>query len=399
MQPPTIAQVLYVYSEYSTGTGNAMSTKAYHHAREHELAGGNATIVVSDRRRHDYGAGTIVRYSSKRSARREYFTDLERYLDTGFGRLIRVRPFIARFYRDALQAVPGDTDVLIVYNYAGALTRSFCRNFDGLIVLHLGNWVFRSWSRSELRSLFERVDLVVTVSHYLAEMVAAHLGEWPSNLRTVRNGVDLASFSTKDEASTYENRVLAVGNIEPHKGFHNLIAAAHVLAGRRRDFVVQIVGSAGLRPSTSLSAYEQKLRASAEGLEGIVEFMPFVGRRELPSVYRRASIFCMPVEWDEPAGQVVTEAMASGLPVIAPRRGGIPEYLGTAGLYVDPTDPEALAGALDELMSNRRLRSRLGSIARSRACEFTWEASYQQLIEHIYAVRPSLRPSNGEEDR
>src|SRR5215218_5099767 len=76
-----IAQLAYVFSEYSTHTGSAMSTKINAQARAHESLGGRTYVVASDRRDHDYSEGTIVRYSSSRSTRREWFTDTERHLD------------------------------------------------------------------------------------------------------------------------------------------------------------------------------------------------------------------------------------------------------------------------------------------------------------------------------
>ena len=76
-----IAQVSYVFSEYSHATGSAMSTKIHAQARAHEALGGRTYVIVSDRRQHDYAEGTIVRYASSRSTKREWFTDRERTAD------------------------------------------------------------------------------------------------------------------------------------------------------------------------------------------------------------------------------------------------------------------------------------------------------------------------------
>src|SRR5690349_4603420 len=93
-----IAQLAYVFSECSAGTGNAMSTKIHAQARAHEAMGGTTYVVVSDRREHDYAEGTLVRYASTRPPGREWFTDLERRLDAACGLAVGRRPFVARFH-------------------------------------------------------------------------------------------------------------------------------------------------------------------------------------------------------------------------------------------------------------------------------------------------------------
>ena len=381
-----IAQLAYVFSEYSAKTGNAMSTKIRAQARAHEAMGGRTYVVVSDRRRHDYPEGTLVRYASTRSPAREWFTDVERRLDAACGLTLGRRPFVARFHRDALGAVPADAKALVVYNYAGAITHRLARDFDGKIVLHLGNDVFRSWRPAEVRRVIARTHVTVAVSDYLAETVVERLGSRPDNLHVLRNGVDTGCFSPSARPADRQGMpptILFVGNVVPHKGAHNLVAAARVLARTTRNFRVRIVGSSGLRPTEGLSAYERELRQAAAPLGDLVEFTPFVDRHALPTVYADADVFCMPVDWQEPAGQVVTEAMASGLPVVSARSGGIPEYLGPEGVYVDPRRADRLAEALHDLVTDPGERARRGRALRRRAESMTWERNVQELMRLV----------------
>lgn len=379
-----IAQLAYVFSEYSHGTGNAMSTKINAQARAHEALGGRTYIIVSDRRVHTYDEGTLVRYSSSRGTDSEWFTDRERRLDVAGGLLVGRRPFVARFHREALAAVPADAEALVIYNYAGAVTDRLVRQFDGKVVLHLGNEVFRSWRRSEIRRVIERTHVTVAVSDYVLNTIVDRLGFRPDNLHVLRNGVDSDHFRPRPRLDDGRPpTILFVGNIVPHKGAHHLVAAARVLATRTQDFRVRIVGSAGLRPAVGLSAYERDLRAAAAPLGDMVKFSPFTDRSALPAVYADADVFSMPVEWQEPAGQVVTEAMASGLPVVSARSGGIPEYLGPDGVYVDPRDPERFADALYALVVSPEERERRGRALRRRAEAMTWQANVERLMRLI----------------
>ena len=378
-----IAQVTYVFSEYSHGTGNAMSTKIHAQARAHEALGGRTYVVASDRRTHDYTEGTVVRYSSRRSSEREWFSDGERALDAVCGRIFGTRPCIARFHREALAAVPRDAKALVLYNYAGAITPRLARDFGGKVVLHLGNEVFRSWRPREIRQVIERTHVTVAVSDYLAGTITERLGSRPDNLHVLRNGVDAQHFRPVSRPSGDACTILFVGNVVPHKGAHHLVAAAHEIARHTKDFRVHIVGSAGLRPADALSPYEVQLRRAAAPLGDLVRFTPFVERRSLPAVYAAADVFCMPVEWQEPAGQVVTEAMASGLPVVSARSGGIPEYLGDEGIYVSPQDTASLAHALHALVMDPEERQRRGAALRARAETMTWERNVVHLMRLV----------------
>ena len=375
-----LAQLTYVFSEYSTTTGNAMSTKINAQARAHEAVGGRTYVLVSDRRQHDYADGTLVPYASSRSTRREWFTDLERRVDAVCGVTLGRRPLVARFHREALDAVPADAAALVVYNYAGAVTDRLVRHFGGKVVLHLGNDVFRSWRASEIRRVIARTHVTVTVSDYLAGTIVGRLGHRPENLHVLRNGVDSEIYRPVPREAGAPVTILSVGNVVPHKGVHHLIAAAHVLARRTRDFRVHVVGSAGLRPSEGLSDYELELRRAAAPLGDLVRFTAFVDRRSLPAVYGQADVFAMPVEWQEPAGQVVTEAMASGLPVVSARSGGIPEYLGPDGVYVDPRDPARFADALYALVTSPTERVSRGQALRTRAESLTWDRNVGELM-------------------
>jgi glycosyltransferase involved in cell wall biosynthesis len=71
----------------------------------------------------------------------------------------------------------------------------------------------------------------------------------------------------------------------------------------------------------------------------------------------------------------VIEGMAAGVPMIATSVGGVPEIIEdeVSGLLVPPRDPQALAAAIERLASDPELRWRLGSAARAKAQEWSWE--------------------------
>jgi glycosyltransferase involved in cell wall biosynthesis len=109
----------------------------------------------------------------------------------------------------------------------------------------------------------------------------------------------------------------------------------------------------------------------------------FVGEvhgAELARLYASADLFCFPSTTDT-FGQVLLEAAASGLPVIAAAAGGALELVedGETGMLVPPDDPAALADAVRSLARHPHRRALLAAAARTRALEHTWERSLEEL--------------------
>ena len=80
--------------------------------------------------------------------------------------------------------------------------------------------------------------------------------------------------------------------------------------------------------------------------------------------------------------------MTIGVPVVAANRGALPEVVGDAGLLVDPTDPVALADAIERILGNARLTSICVRRGFERALAYSWDASAKALIE---AYRKAIR--------
>jgi glycosyltransferase involved in cell wall biosynthesis len=140
-----------------------------------------------------------------------------------------------------------------------------------------------------------------------------------------------------------------------------------------------IVGRPGFAADAPLSDYEAQLRALAASCSAEVRFQTFVPRADLPALLRTAEVFVVPSRWPDPSPLTVGEALATGLPVVASRIGGIPEAVGDAGILVPPDDPRALAAALDELIHDPGRRTALAQAARVRAEARDWSWSWRQL--------------------
>ena len=95
-------------------------------------------------------------------------------------------------------------------------------------------------------------------------------------------------------------------------------------------------------------------------------YAPVVSASVLAGLVRDARAVILPVVSDA-AGLPAIEAIAAGTPVVASAIGALPEIVGTAGLLVEPRDPDRLAVALATIWTDDRVHERVASEARGRA--------------------------------
>ncbi len=121
--------------------------------------------------------------------------------------------------------------------------------------------------------------------------------------------------------------------------------------------------------------------ATQEGLSGRATFAG--PTRDVERVFGAADVFAFPTYY-EPFGMVITEAMASGLPVVTSRNAGAAEMIehGKSGLLVDrPADAKDLAQKLELLISNVELRKEMGLQAQAAAAAYSWAQMAEDTLE------------------
>ena len=190
-------------------------------------------------------------------------------------------------------------------------------------------------------------------------------------------------------------RVGMVGRLAPWKGQRVFLEAFALAfpAGAERAVVIggTLFGE---------EAYEASLHRDAVRL-GISERVEFRGHRDdMAGELGRLDVAVHTSITPEPFGQVVVEAMAAGLPVVAAAAGGPAEVVtdGVDGVLVPPGDRESLAAALRRLAGDADLRTRLGTAGRARAQAFRPDivaASVMELYRAVLAQRPAGRRSPG----
>ena len=192
-------------------------------------------------------------------------------------------------------------------------------------------------------------------------------------------GVDTAQFGPerRDEARRRALLgddggllVLSVGRLSREKRIGVLLDALALVSRRRPDVRLVVAGDGPARGELSRTAPA-----------GTIFTGELVGD-ELAALYASADIFCFPSTTDT-FGQVLLEAGASGLPVVAAAAGGALELVhdGRTGRLVAPDEPHALATAILELAADPELRRRWGAAGREAALARTWPAAIASLAD------------------
>jgi glycosyltransferase involved in cell wall biosynthesis len=229
-------------------------------------------------------------------------------------------------------------------------------------------------------------DRFLTVSEYSARTLAVTA----DRTRVIYGGADTRRF-TPGPASERRG-VLFVGRLTPHKGVDRLIEALPTGA------TLTVGGSSGHDPRPPESEYPTLLARLAADRD--VRFTGAVPDDDLPALYRSAAVFVLPsvertcygrrVQISELLGLSVLEAMASGLPVVASRLGGVPEIVvdGETGFLVEPGAVDELHDRLRLLLDDPVLAAEMGRHGRDLVLErFTWEhcaarclSAYRELL-------------------
>jgi glycosyltransferase involved in cell wall biosynthesis len=190
---------------------------------------------------------------------------------------------------------------------------------------------------------------------------------------------DVVDPATAAERS-YEGTVivLSVGRLEAEK---NPLLLADVLAklrGSERDWRLVVCGEGPLETALLERLDERGLREHAD-LRG---YVPFERMRD---VYR-SSHALLHVTWTEGMPQVLLEALAAGLPIVATDVGGIGAAMGGAAMLVPPGDPSAAATALEEIATDEGLRRRLTAAGLARVSEHTIDREVAKLASFLRAA-------------
>jgi starch synthase len=232
------------------------------------------------------------------------------------------------------------------------------------------------------------------------EAVLTGMGVAKDHLRLVTNGVDPYFLETVSltECQRLTARfglpadrplLLFVGNHTANKGLDILLRA---LTAMRESCVALIAGAIRSKAETERLVGSCGLHQA----DPRVKFTDFLTKEELRALYRSVDLFVFPSRADT-LPLVILEAMASSLPVVASKVGGVPfEVTDQTGILVEPGNAQGLAVALDQLCRSAETRRLMGEAGRKRVLDhFSWRSAASAAIavyEEILSLKAQPRP-------
>jgi len=228
-----------------------------------------------------------------------------------------------------------------------------------------------------LDKLVSAARVIITETDYSEKFLRERFPERADRIRRIYNGLNLGEFGRANFSSD-PPLIVAIGRLIAKKGFANLIRACALLVEHGRSFRCEIFGEGPL---------ENQLRGQIEesGLKELVQLPGAKPQHEIRKCLARARVFVMPSVPEAEGGMdnlptVIMEAMATALPVVSTRIGGIPEMVveSETGSLVEPDDVVALAGAIEEVINDRSLGQKLG------------QAGYQR-AEKLFSIEKNVR--------
>jgi glycosyltransferase involved in cell wall biosynthesis len=184
----------------------------------------------------------------------------------------------------------------------------------------------------------------------------------------IPNGVDTDRF--QPSASTQEDgslRLLCVARLIERKGQRFLIDAVKKLVENDFDVQLDLIGTGD--SEADYQALVKKLDLSDR-----IRFLGYIPRDQIPQYYSNAQIFILP-SYNEGMSVATLEALASGLPVVVTRAGGMDELVdeGVNGVFFDWADTEELVSHLEWLVKHPERRRQMSQASRELAKRFSWD--------------------------
>ncbi|HLJ89730.1 MAG TPA: glycosyltransferase family 4 protein [Candidatus Angelobacter sp.] len=266
-----------------------------------------------------------------------------------------------------------------------------CERMDDNLSAYLGGgFLAKHFSRIYMRWLyFPMFDHHITVSdHTAAELAPAskghpvHRGVWVRHM-----GVDTARFSADRRSPEAHNKLTALASpaSQDPDQLRLLLYAGRLVPEKNLNLLIEMMEC--LPPECHLliagqGMEEPRLRELADSrVPGRVHFLGFVGsKEELASLYANCDAFIHPNP-REPFGIAPLEAMASGLPLVAPNSGGVVSYANPENAWVVEPTASAFAGAVKELLGDAALRALKTNRALETVAQYSWPSMAARFLE------------------
>jgi len=233
--------------------------------------------------------------------------------------------------------------------------------------------------RQHERCFWPLAHHILCNSQVLKTVLTESYGVPAARLTTIANGVDTEYFQPAAAPATGPPRLLYIGRLVPDKDPDTLLKAFQLTLQAHPDAELWLVGEGPRQAALKELAARLSISPRLRFIPPTADLLPLLQSATLLVLSSRT----------EALPNVILEAMAAGLPVVATRVGGVPELVepGVTGWLVPPGDAPALAAALGQVLSDAEARGAMGRTARQRAVDdFSLEAmarQYETMLDRL----------------
>jgi glycosyltransferase involved in cell wall biosynthesis len=253
----------------------------------------------------------------------------------------------------------------------------------GLSFTHL-RYLLLKWAQEKT---FRRADGLIYLNEYCKAQIdkavpnlAARQAIIPHGRAVIFDASPRRPRRIEDCTAAEPFRILYVSIINHYKHQGNVVRAVGMLRAAGLPIQLDLVGS----------AYPKALRELREVMDQVdpggnfISYKSFVPYEQLPKVYQSADLFVFASSC-ETFGQILLEAMASGLPVACSNRSGLPDLLREGGVYFDPESPQEIEHQLKILINDAPLREKLAAKAYENSKVYSWEKCARETFGFLSA--------------
>ncbi|MBA3013391.1 MAG: glycosyltransferase family 4 protein [Proteobacteria bacterium] len=177
-------------------------------------------------------------------------------------------------------------------------------------------------------------------------------------------------------------RSLYVSNVAPYKHQWYVVRAIRLLRDRGFDVQLTLTGGGNVDALTKSQKWLDEEIELSDPKHLFVREVGYVRQSELPSLLSEADIFIFASSCENMPNTLV-EAMAAGLPIACSDRGPMPEVLEDGGVYFDPENPESIAKAIEQIITNAELCMSIARRAKELAGQYSWNRCAEETFAFI----------------
>ena len=286
-----------------------------------------------------------------------------------------------------------DYDIIILENRPSYALK--LRNItNAKLVYHLHNEKL-TVSTPSYQEIYDAASLIICVSDYISKSVKS-INTHDTKCVTVHNGINLLAFASpayiarKDIGLCDDDFVIIYsGRINPEKGIIELTEAISKMTNYH-NIKLLVIGSSFFGNVAIEDDFTKELRKKTEHIKDKIRFTGYIPYKDVPAYLKLADIAVVPSMWEEAFGLTVLEAMATGVPLITTRSGGIPEICEDVALIVDRSHIiDNIVHGIEQLYNDPALRKKMSEKSLDRAKDFSKDKYTRQFFNAIESLNSS----------